>query len=217
MITKEQERTLPRWLQHFDGYAEDGNTPLSRKDWEAMRRQYVGAAEPVKQARLTMNIVTEALFETWLIWQAEACQELPRGALRDRGVALGMAIQAKADAMQVANKAKRARMASVRGARKSPAGRPRIKLRVTDPNGNDTIVYGYDAASALTGYSPNTIKVRMTYAKRETGYERTTLGRANRADQMWLVTKLYDSYGTEHATQQDACQKDENDEEDETG
>lgn len=206
ILTDAQRLALPDWLRHFPCSDEHGNYQLTFKEWEEEVRWRLGLAkEPEKRSGLVPSL-NETLVEEILQHLQDYRDTLSPSRQRDRLDALGVVLSTKLTRLRETNAARRAGMAKARAARKTPAGRPPLQLLVSDANGNEYHVEGYIEAAALIGCSPASLPVRMSNAIKKTGRALFTVGRANRADQMWSVEKL----GTLPAEEQEPCQKDEN-------
>lgn len=193
------EEELPEYLRTYTGYVDEyHNEPISKREWERRRRN----ALQVKKPRVPRSSATRALLtETIAIYDEMLERRLPT-ALYDR---IYQHRRVVAHVMQQAHEEaawRRDQMHKLHAeGRVYKGGRPKIALLVRSPSGEEQVVYGYEAAAALTGVKAASIAPRMSL-----GRGRAILGRYKDGKDCWTVERI----GTKDATLHEPCQKPEN-------
>ena len=200
---------MPSYLEKYTGYVDEyQNEPISRREWTRRRKAYI--APPIVKAPRD-GATVRLLKESHALFLEIAQADIP-ATLRDKVIAHGLVLEqvtaaATEKAAQRSNRMHAMRAAGKLTRKQSVPGRPRVALRCVDGAGNETIVNGYAAAAALTGYKAKSIAVKLS------AFGRAMLGRKAHAESMWLITKV----GTEDATLHESCQKPENEADEKTG
>ena len=174
--------SLPSWLNRFDGLAEDGVTPITKAAWSRSRAAFLQPQPAQPTGKAAAPWLTQALLNESIAILSHALPAIADAALHDRIIAHDAALQVVLQKRATISAAAAQRCAAMRANIANRTGR-KVNLEILGPSGAHYKATSYKQAAAITGYSPATLKVKVSQ-----GSGTATLGRGE--NNLWRVTKL---------------------------